>query len=89
LKKFSFDYFYFIQDVDERRNLQKEDSRRFSDKQLQQPQQNRTGLGAILENTELNNGHVAARKRSQIDAISRNDREFLGKDFLFSFTILQ
>jgi hypothetical protein len=65
--------------------LQKDDLRRFGEKQLQQQQQNRAGLGAILENTELNNGHVAARKRSQIDAISRNDREFLGKAYFFSF----
>jgi hypothetical protein len=59
--------------------LQKEDLRRFGDKQLtpagQQQQQQTAGrpgglvLGAILENsTELNNGHAAGgggRKRSQ------------------------
>ena len=67
--------------------------RRFGEKQQQQQQQQqqqgRTGLalGAILENTELNNGHMAARKRSQVEAMSRNDREFLGKR-VFSLSCL-
>jgi hypothetical protein len=75
--------------------LQKDDLRRFDDKQLtpagqQQQTAGRPGLvlGAILENsTELNNGH-AGRKRSQGATETgggfRNDREFLGMEYFLN-----
>jgi hypothetical protein len=79
--------------------LQKDDLRRFGDKQLtpagQQQQQQTAGrpglvLGAILENTELNNGHAAGaggRKRSQGATETggvRHDREFLGMEYFLN-----
>jgi hypothetical protein len=76
--------------------LQKDDLRRFGDKQLtpagqQQQTAGRPGglvLGAILENsTELNNGHGGGRKRSQGAAETggvRNDREFLGMEYFLN-----
>ncbi len=77
--------------------MQKDDLRRFGDKQLtpagQQQQQQTAGrpgglvLGAILENsTELTNGH-AGRKRSQGATETggvRNDREFLGMEYFLN-----
>jgi hypothetical protein len=78
--------------------LQKDDLRRFGDKQLtpagQQQQQQTAGrpgglvLGAILENsTELNNGHGGGRKRSQGATETggvRHDREFLGMEYFLN-----